>query len=99
MSQTALTPDVKAAADPLPAAQTINVTTPSTPPAPTPPPTPASRPDFLPENYWNADAKAPKLDALWNDLQAKQTELARFESMAATAPQQADGYKVELPKD
>lgn len=59
----------------------------------------AARPDYLPENYWDAAKGAPKIDALVNDLTAKQTELARFESISAQAPEKPEAYKVELPKE
>lgn len=67
--------------------------------APAQPQASAARPDFLPENYWDAAKGAPKLDALYNELTAKQTELARFESISAQAPAKAEDYKVALPKE
>lgn len=61
-----------------------------------------ARPDYLPENYWDPQAKAPKADVLKADL----TELpvlrefkSQHEARLATLPKDAAGYIVELPKD
>lgn len=89
MSEAQLATDPNAGAQPAPAAN------------PTPAPTKAdapTRPDFLPENYWDGDKGSAKLDALFNDLTASKTELARFESISAQAPAKAEDYQIALPE-
>jgi hypothetical protein len=65
-------------------------------PAPAAPP---ARPEWLPENYWDAEKneiKAPDLTATLSDYQKfKADEAARI----AATPKTADGYKAELPKE
>ncbi|HZH50266.1 MAG TPA: hypothetical protein VEZ16_00140 [Microvirga sp.] len=57
------------------------------------------RPDWLPEQFWDPEAGAPK----GADFKAYVDELAAFKagevSRRAAAPEKPDGYQLQLPKD
>lgn len=61
-----------------------------------------ARPEYIPEQFWDADAKAPKAEDLtkvfaeYPDLQKFKTEA---DTRAAALPKTAADYKIELPKD
>lgn len=61
-----------------------------------------TRPDWLPESYFDADAKAVKADALKADLSELPTlrELKTAqETRAASLPKDPNGYKLDLPAE
>jgi hypothetical protein len=80
-----------AASDPKPASPATTATT-------------AERPDGIPDSYWDAEAKALKVDpvALAKDLKERD-ELKTFKAAedvkALSRPQKPDDYKIELPPD
>lgn len=79
-----------------PAPAAVDPPAPVAPPAVEPPAAPvtATRPDWLPEDQWDATAGKPKFDvAELVTLKAKEAE------RAALVPADAAGYKVELPAD
>mgnify|MGYP003651914939 CR=1 FL=1 len=57
-----------------------------------------ARPETLPENYWDAEAKAPKYDALVGDLSAAQIKAQQYDERMATVPAAAADYKLVLPE-
>lgn len=61
------------------------------------PPTPAtpSRPDWLPETYWDGAGNAPKSA----DIAAALKEAEEFRAARAAVPETADKYSLDLPKD
>jgi hypothetical protein len=73
-------------------------------PTPASPATTPTRPDGIPDSYWDAEKNTLKLDpvALAKDLKERD-ELKTFKAAedvkAASRPQKADDYKLELPAD
>lgn len=65
---------------------------------------PTTRPEGIPDSYWDAEKNSLKVDpvALANDLKERD-ELKTFKAAedvkAASRPQKADDYKLELPTD
>ncbi|MCG5241392.1 hypothetical protein ACIU1J_27630 [Azospirillum doebereinerae] len=77
-----------------PSAEPSAVSPPVTPnPAPAPPAAAPARPDWLPEDQWDAAAGKPKFDVA--DLVKAKTTL---DERAGQVPADAAGYKVELPE-
>lgn len=83
-------------AAPPPAPVAVDQPAPVTPPAVEAPAAPvaAARPDWLPEDQWDATAGKPKFDVA--ELVTLKTQQAE---RAAQVPADAAGYKVELPAD
>jgi hypothetical protein len=96
-ASTSAAPSAPAAASPPPPSS-------APPPAAAPPPATATRPEGLPDTYWDATANALKVDpaALVKDLKERD-ELKAFkaieDSKRLSLPQSADAYKAELPAD
>lgn len=61
-------------------------------------PAAASRPDWLPEAFWDAETNAP-LTAKFEQFAELQAFKAEQDSKRLTLPQSADDYKIELPGD
>lgn len=59
----------------------------------------ATRPDGLPEAYWNADDGAVRLDDLVKDYQTLADEKKARDDARAALPQKPDDYEVALPED
>lgn len=60
--------------------------------------TAVTRPDYLPESYWDTATNAPKADALKTDLADLATLRTEKETRAATIPAKPEDYKIELPE-
>lgn len=72
--------------------------TPTPAPEPAPAPTAVTRPEGIPDEYWDDEAGVKHTDML-----AKMNELTAFksevDSRSASLPENADGYEVKLPDD
>jgi hypothetical protein len=103
LSSPAPAPSTSAAAPAAPAASPQTPASPATT-SPTPTETAAARPEGIPDSYWDAEKNSLKVDpaALAKDLQERD-ELKTFKAAedvkAASRPQKADDYKLELPSD
>lgn len=67
-------------------------------PTPTPTPVAATRPDYLPEQFWDAKAGAvdsDKFGAHYTDITAKAAKFAEIEAARSSLPQKPEDYKVE----
>lgn len=58
-----------------------------------------SRPEHLPETFWDAEAGAPKWDALGGHLKELETFKTEASIKAATIPESPDKYDFKLPGD
>jgi hypothetical protein len=103
LSSPAPAPSASTAASAAPAASPNTPASPATT-SPNPSDTPAARPEGIPDSYWDSTANALKVDpaALAKDLKERD-ELKTFKAAedikAASRPQKAEDYKLELPAD
>lgn len=58
-----------------------------------------TRPENLPEQFWDSEKAAPKLDALLTDYHGLSAKVAEHTAARAAVPEKPDGYALELPKD
>lgn len=68
------------------------------PPTGQTPPTPPSRPDYIPEEHWDAETGAPK-DTFVKHVAELETAHKELTEKAAAIPKDPAGYKVELPPE
>lgn len=61
----------------------------NTPPA-------ATRPEWMPESYWDPQANAPKLDEFGKHYGETAAKAAKFDERTAAVPPNPEGYKIEL---
>ncbi len=59
----------------------------------------AAKPDYVSDEYWDADKKTVKVDALAGKLKELNDAKAADEARKASLPKTAADYKVELPDD
>lgn len=70
----------------------------ASPPSSTPPSTPTERPNWLPEDYWDASAKAVKGDDFRKSFDELRAFKAQEDVRTATRPKTPDEYQVKLPE-
>lgn len=70
-----------------------------TTPAPQSTAAPASKPDWLPEAFWDKDKGAAKGDDFKKHLESQDKRIADFEAARGGVPAKAEDYKTELDPD
>jgi hypothetical protein len=97
-------PSPAPSAAPTPAPAAASTSAPSSPDGTTSPAATTSRPEGIPDSYWDTQTNSIKVDpvALANDLRERD-ELKTFKAAedvkAASRPQKPEDYKFELPAD
>lgn len=67
--------------------------------APNPAPNSATRPEFVPENFWDATKGEVKGNEFKTHLDTITARIAADDSRKLTLPQKPEDYKLELPQD
>jgi hypothetical protein len=71
----------------------------TTPPATDKSASPASRPDWLPESFWDKDKAEAKGEDFKKHLEGLEKAKTDFDAARGDTPAKADDYKAELPKE